>query len=55
MRITASAGVACTNGLDDGRDILGEADLALYEAKRGGRNRVFLPALAPRPELAVAC
>ena len=55
VRITASAGVACTKGKGDGRDILGEADEALYEAKRGGRNRVFLPASHRAPELAAAC
>jgi two-component system chemotaxis family response regulator WspR len=47
LRITASAGVACTRGIEDGTDLLGEADSALYEAKRGGRNRAILS--APRP------
>jgi diguanylate cyclase (GGDEF)-like protein len=55
VRITASAGIACTSGIEDGSDPLDEADLALYEAKRGGRNRVFLPASRRAPELAAAC
>jgi two-component system cell cycle response regulator len=55
VRLTASAGIACTNGIEDGTDLLGEADLALYEAKRGGRNRVFLPVSRRGQELAAGC
>ena len=41
VRVTASLGV--TECVDEDRraeDVLGRADSALYEAKRGGRNRV---------------
>lgn len=51
FRVTASFGVAV---LDDGtspEDWLAEADQALYEAKRGGRNRCCV---ATRTEAAVA-
>ena len=55
VRITSSAGVAFTNGKDDSRDVVAEADAALYEAKRGGRNRVFLPLQRPASLMSVAC
>jgi diguanylate cyclase (GGDEF)-like protein len=55
VRITTSAGVACTDGLDDGSDVVAVADAALYEAKRGGRNRVFFPMRNPVSPMAVAC
>jgi diguanylate cyclase (GGDEF)-like protein len=53
VQITASAGVACTQGVDDGADLLGEADAALYEAKRSGRNRAVVH--PGRAGLAKAC
>ena len=44
ISLTASIGVA-TAGPDTGLDaLLDQADHALYEAKRGGRNRVVLHA-----------
>jgi diguanylate cyclase (GGDEF)-like protein len=42
VRVTSSAGIASASGEDD-RDLVAEADAALYAAKRAGRNRVFLP------------
>jgi two-component system cell cycle response regulator len=40
--ITTSAGAACLEAKEDGTKFLSRADAALYEAKRGGRNRVCL-------------
>jgi diguanylate cyclase (GGDEF)-like protein len=37
---TFSAGVAVTDGSEDREQIIARVDAALYEAKRGGRNRV---------------
>jgi diguanylate cyclase (GGDEF)-like protein len=51
IRITASIGVASLSGTDDGAQLLPRADAALYDAKRGGRNRVVL---APRAAAALA-
>jgi diguanylate cyclase (GGDEF)-like protein len=39
-RITISAGIAVWRAGDNGEGILGRADAALYEAKKGGRNCV---------------
>ena len=45
--LTVSVGIACTrDGLVSPEKLLHAADLALYEAKRGGRNRI---AMAPMP------
>lgn len=42
LDVTISIGVACTEGADDTTEsLLKRADEALYEAKRGGRNRVI--------------
>ncbi|HUS24223.1 MAG TPA: diguanylate cyclase [Candidatus Binatia bacterium] len=40
MLVTISIGVAQDGGAAERRDLLAEADRRLYEAKRGGRNRV---------------
>ena len=40
LRITASIGVAAIGQADDGAQLIPRADAALYQAKRGGRNRV---------------
>jgi diguanylate cyclase (GGDEF)-like protein len=40
--VTLSAGVAMAAGYPDASDLLAAADEALYEAKRGGRDRVCL-------------
>ncbi len=46
-RITASLGVAGWAPGEDAASLLRRADQALYVAKRGGRNRVELAAVAP--------
>lgn len=38
--VTVSLGIASARGADSGRDVLKRADVALYEAKRAGRNRL---------------
>jgi len=54
IRITASAGVAMFDGLSDAQ-VLAYADLAMYEAKEAGRNRVAIyRPVAGRRELASA-
>jgi diguanylate cyclase (GGDEF)-like protein len=57
ISITASFGVTSLTGADGGFDaMLRRADVALYEAKHGGRNRVVSAALdfTPHPVQAVA-
>ena len=45
LRVTVSVGVAAVRSADDTPDgLLKRADDALYEAKRGGRNRVIAAA-----------
>ena len=39
-KVTFSGGIAEVNGIDDTRAALARADAALYEAKRGGRDRI---------------
>jgi diguanylate cyclase (GGDEF)-like protein len=47
--VTVSAGVACAEGAAIGaEELLAQADAALYEAKRAGRNQARA-AGAPRP------
>ena len=45
VRITASIGLAAIGAGDDGAQLLQRADAALYQAKRGGRNRVCTASL----------
>jgi diguanylate cyclase (GGDEF)-like protein len=40
LRVTASMGLAVWNGHEDAESLFRRADQNLYEAKRGGRNRV---------------
>lgn len=51
-KVTVSAGIATSLGADsDGESLMAAADRALYESKRGGRDRVTLVSigLAPGP------
>src|ERR1019366_8847159 len=48
--VTASVGVTVSTSANDGpQDLLRQADMAQYQAKENGRNRVelFVPALHP--------
>jgi diguanylate cyclase len=42
VRVTCSIGIAVFNGHPDYHSLVKQADLALYEAKQAGRNRVVL-------------
>lgn len=44
LHITASIGIAIypVNGTDDAKELMKKADIAMYEAKRDGRNRFSL-------------
>ncbi len=52
-RVTVSVGVAQLRSNESAAALVGRADLALYEAKRTGRNRVCLEAAQDQPEEAV--
>jgi diguanylate cyclase (GGDEF)-like protein len=49
FRMTVSIGVAQFENGETTESLLGRADLALYAAKQGGRNRVEVAYLAPKP------
>ena len=42
LSVTASVGVAVKGDLDRAEKLVAAADEALYEAKRGGKNRVMV-------------
>ena len=53
--VTASAGAAVWDGLEDAGELVRRADEALYEAKRGGRDRTVVAGpRGSRPEVAGA-
>ena len=47
VRLTASMGFSLCDGREDARALVRQADLALYEAKAAGRNRVVEHSLCP--------
>ena len=52
--MTASAGAAVWDGVEEAEELLRRADEALYEAKRGGRDRTIVAGHGKRPEPAGA-
>jgi diguanylate cyclase (GGDEF)-like protein len=48
LRVTLSLGVAAWDGSSDARSLLRAADEALYQAKRGGRDRAVAAEAARR-------
>ena len=53
-RVTFSAGVALVQSFGEPSEALRAADIALYEAKKGGRNRVLTASASDTDEQAVA-
>jgi two-component system, cell cycle response regulator len=50
LDLTASFGVATYPPVGSQRELVTQADAALYQAKRAGKNRVAIdPEVAPRP------
>ena len=52
--VSASAGAAVWDGLEEAEELVRRADEALYAAKRGGRDRTVIAGHGPRPEPAGA-
>ena len=49
IRVTASFGVADSEGCASGEEVIQDADKALYQAKHAGRNRVDIVVREPAP------
>ena len=41
-KLTASFGVADAKGIEDGMKVISRADIAMYESKDSGRNKVSI-------------